>query len=153
LYSKLTKSVRGSLNFDFRNTFANHIWWAILTKPPTSKIRLIKISPHQNIALFNHDFMVGHTYQTANRLKSRGSVYKGSAYAGSAYAGSVYRGSMYGGSARRSARCPTRRSALKTLHMEALRMEVLCTKTLRMEALYIKALHKALHNVLYDTLH
>ena len=24
LYSKLTKSIRGSLNFDFRNTFKNH---------------------------------------------------------------------------------------------------------------------------------
>src|SRR6266702_2147035 len=59
----------GSLNFDFRNTFAKSS-----TKPPTSKIRLIKILPHQNIAPFNHDFMAGHMYQTANRPKSRGSV-------------------------------------------------------------------------------
>src|ERR1700679_3083596 len=80
------------------------IWWAILTKPPTSKIRLIKISPHQNIALFDHDFMAGHTYQTANRPKSEGST----------YGGSVYGGSTYGGSARRSARCSARHSALKT---------------------------------------
>ncbi len=47
---------------------------AIRTKPPTSKIRLIKILPHQNIAAFNHDFIAGHIYQTANRPKSRGSV-------------------------------------------------------------------------------
>jgi hypothetical protein len=30
------------------------IWWAIRTKPPMPKIRLIKISPYQNIALFDH---------------------------------------------------------------------------------------------------
>jgi hypothetical protein len=82
------------------------VWWAILTKPPTSKIRLIKISPHQNIALFDHDFIAGHTYQTANRLKSEGST----------YGGSVYGGSTYGGSAQYSAQCSARHSALKTAY-------------------------------------
>ena len=115
------------------------VWWAIRTKPPTPKIRLIKISPYQNIALFNHDFMAGHTYPTANRPKPGGSVYKGSAYAGSVYGGSTYRGS-----ARRSARCPARRSALKALRTEALRIEAL-----RMEALRMEALHNALHNALH----
>ena len=42
---------------------AAQVWWAIRTKPPTPKFRLIKI----RIAPFNHDFMAGHTYQTANR--------------------------------------------------------------------------------------
>ena len=35
------------------------VWWAIRTKPPTSKIRLIKISPHQNIAPFEPRFYGG----------------------------------------------------------------------------------------------
>ena len=74
------------------------VWWAIRTKPPTSKIRLIKISHRQNITPFNHDFMAGHTYQTVNRPKSGGSVYEGPAYASS-----VYGGSTYGGFAQRSA--------------------------------------------------
>jgi hypothetical protein len=112
------------------------IWWAIRTKPPTPKIRLIKISPYQNIALFDHP--------TANHPKSGGSVYEGSAYAGS-----VYGGSAYGGSARRSARCPARcsarRSALKTLRTEAPGKGALRTKALRMETLYTEALHNALH--------
>ena len=71
----------------------SRVWWAILTKPPTSKIRLIKISPYQNIAPFDHDFMAGHIYQMANCLKPGGFTYRGFAR----------RGSMYRSSARRSA--------------------------------------------------
>ena len=111
------------------------VWWAIRTKPPTPKIRLIKISPYQNIALFDHP---------ANHPKSGGSVYEGSAYAGS-----VYGGSTYGRSARRSARCPARRSALKALRTEALRVEDLHTKALRTDALRTDALHDALHVALH----
>src|ERR1700679_1365245 len=100
------------------------------------KYRPTKISPYQNIALFDHDFMAGHMYPTANRPKSGGSVYEGSAYAGSVYEGSAYAGSVYGGSTYGgSARCPARRSALKTLRTEALR-----TEALHVEALHTKAL-------------
>jgi hypothetical protein len=126
-------------------TSAFRLWWAIRTKPPTPKIRLIKISPYQNIALFDHDFMAGHTYPTVNHLKPGGSVYKGSAYAGS-----VYGGSTYGGSARRSARCPARCSALKALRTEALRTEALRVEALHMKALRTDALRTdALHDALY----
>ena len=116
---------------------ASRIWWAIRTKPPTPKIRLIKISPYQNIALFGHP---------ANHPKSGGSVYEGSAYAGSVYGGSAYGGSAYGGSAYEgsaygdSARRSTRRSALKALRTGALR-----TEALRVEALCTEVLHDALH--------
>ena len=85
----------------------------------------VQNSPHQNIAPFDHDFMAGHTYQTANRPKPGGSTYGGSAR----------RGSTYRSSARRSARRSARHSALKTLRTEALHMEALRTE----------ALHDALH--------
>ena len=99
----------------------------------------IKISPHQNIAPFDHDFMAGHAYQTANRSKSGGPT----------YGGSTYGGSTYGGSARRPARCSARRSALKTLRTEVLRIEALRMEALRMEALRIEALHDTLYNTLH----
>ena len=117
----------------------------------SSKYRPIKTSPYQNIALFNYDFMAGHTYQTANHLKSGGSVYKGSIYAGSTYLGSVYGGSMYAGSAQCPAQCSTqcfvRCSTLKTLHMEALYIEALRIKVPH------NTLYNILHNALYNTLY
>ena len=96
----------------------------ILIRFATNKYN-VQNSPHQNIAPFDHDFMAGHTYQTANRPKPGGSTYGGSAR----------RGSTYRSSARRSARRSARHSTLKTLRTEALHMEALRTE----------ALHDALH--------